>query len=345
MNGHFSPSPTQSLLEASERIKTRFEERHGHVPEAKVPQDHSDPSASVLPNPDLLKILTSEIGIPQRQAIDALKATHNAGVEQALEHIWSQSQEATPMESEPTPISMEPQTSAYDYPKTIEEALKTGFIEGLGHVSTTPAAHQHETENETSAVISSEEKTLEQRQQEMLEKIRVIAEAKKAKEIEEQREAEKKRIHEGKNYAQVKREIKDQERRKEIEQAKKERQEQREYLKKMKEQVQREREMRSHQSIHVQQVPAPVVSIPAPVVAPAPLISDSCRVQIRHAKGAIQKEFSASASLSEVKRWITQELGTRNPVLMTTMPRKEVSPDGASLQELGFVPAVSLVLR
>ncbi|KAL0233076.1 hypothetical protein GEMRC1_011823 [Eukaryota sp. GEM-RC1] len=339
----FKPSSSDTLKDAASAIRHRYEQQHGPVSASSSPIDPS-PSNTCLPDPALLKILTEEIGIPQAQAITALTATKNQSVDAALEHIWSQSQ---PPVEEPI-ITSPQQQQSYSYPSSIDHALKSGFIEGLGEVSTTPFQKQEENteekmeeqpKEEGEQPMEEDEDSFEKRRQATLEKMKQVSELKRQKEKEEQLFAEKNRINEAKSYAQLRRQIKDQERKKDLDEARKEREERRRYLKEMKDKVKMDQEMRKkeHTTTPLEHT-TPTQATPPP----APMVTDTCRVQIRYAGKAFRAEFKASDPLSTVRHWAHRETGNNRIKLMNMMPRREVVEDSKTLEELGFTPSVSL---
>ncbi|KAL0211297.1 hypothetical protein P9112_009595 [Eukaryota sp. TZLM1-RC] len=368
---HFQKPTTEGLRSSAEYLKQTFIQRHGDLrPPSPVTQQ-------TLPDQALLKTLVHEIGIPERQAKEALIATSNVSVDAALEHIWSQSQQQEP--PEPAPQEQLPHVKDYSYGTTIEEALKQGYIEGIGEISTTPGhveplgrptqhsqsvpmeeAHssrdesgemEHGLDRPTQEMEGEvAEKTQEEKKAEMLAKMKRISDQKKQKEKEEQRLREKQRREEGKSYAELKREIKEKERKKAMEEKMRERREQREYLAKVKEQVRLEKEARARESLPASskvQGKSPAGGLPtsAPVQAnpPGPMSkTDKCRVQVRIGGKPYQNEFSANATFREVKQWVRSQVG-KDVRLMTMMPRKEVTEENRTLEDLGFVPAIALM--
>ncbi|XP_018007412.1 UBX domain-containing protein 1 isoform X2 [Hyalella azteca] len=209
---------------------------------------------------------------------------------------------------------------------------------------------------------STEEKaplTEEQKKQKLLEleeKMKARRKAKAEEEAREEREREKKRIEMGKNVAEHRRKLEEDEIRKLAEEKRREKLEDKLARQRVKEQIEADKEAR-RQKLAAATGAAPVVAAAAPPPAAAPPAApkksyDETRIQFRLPSGPpVVQTFKAKEPLSAVKLWVTINHPCPDPSLTvslsTTFPRQVFSEDQMvqPLESLGLVPSSVLMVQ
>lgn len=184
------------------------------------------------------------------------------------------------------------------------------------------------------------------------EKLKLKRLEREAKELEEKLEREKLRIKSGKDMAEARRKIEEDEMKKIVAQRKREKEEERLLREKVKAQIEADRQARKLKDSKE----AGIVLPPTPVVAPslptgtktAPKDYTHTRIQIRMTDGSsVVESFDVKEQLAAVRLFVQMKQGPTIPFsLMTNFPKRVFTEEDFEkpLEVLGLVPSAVLIV-
>ncbi|XP_076068636.1 UBX domain-containing protein 1 isoform X3 [Oratosquilla oratoria] len=325
-----------------------------------------------------------EMGFPQKRAEKALAIT-GGSIEQAMEWLLAHSddpgvdEETTQATGEVSEGSIkaeektrvdggqesEDKTEAGGSEEQQEETAKSIRCDDCGKLFNTPeevefhatkSGHSNFSESiEEKKPLSDEEK--KEKVKELEEKLKARRQEKHEQEVSELRERERKRIQIGKEMAEAKRRMQEDEMKRIAEERRRDKLEDKLARQRVKEQIEKDREARKEKfgggAAAAAVVPKPqIAQVPVQQAAAPKKDYSTTRLQIRLPTGPPQvQEFKAKEPLSAVRLWVS--LNRKDGVgadaeftLSTTFPRRIFSEDDMEkpLDVLNLVPSAVLIV-
>lgn len=311
-------------------------------PDAIIPNSgrpKTAPQQDTLPLEHFLVGLM-DMGFPVGQAQQALIATNNAGLDQAVEWIFAHPESATAV-----PQTADRQNADLTLTDTVKSDTDTEM---------TDAKPDEATEgNETPAAESKPELSWEEREAAMQEKIKAAREARKLKEEQDEHERELNRIKGAAATAVTKRQLEERKRKDEIAAAKRKRAEEKRHKAEIRAKIQAAKEERMRK--------AGLVTVLAPAKEPSAKKKeepvkpptkkkhyDTCALALRLPSGeTVKQDFKPTDTLQDVHDFLrSTKCQTGNFSLCTNFPRKSYTGADLSitLQEADLVPRAALTV-
>merc|ERR1712137_242477 len=260
------------------------------------------PSEDVLPMEHLLVGLM-DMGFSVGQAQQALIATNNASIDQAIEWIFAHPE------------------SANAVPQTVESSKADLSLEKKpGDGSPAPATEEQP---------SKPEKSWEEREQAMKERLAAAREARKKQEEEEEQQREINRIKNAAASAQTKRSLEEQKRKDEIAAAKRKRLEEKRQKAEIRAKIQAAKEERKAAPVETKK-------------------HTTCSLKIRLPSGkTVEQDFKPSDTLYDVYKFLqTSHAQAGNFSICTNYPRKAFTGEAlkTTLQDAELVPRAAVTV-
>ncbi|KAG4066019.1 hypothetical protein HA402_001266 [Bradysia odoriphaga] len=305
-----------------------------------------------------------DMGFPKDRAEWALSMTSNKGVEAAMEFLLSHTDEAIPPANSSETLVLKPTTDESGEGGTSAEGLvaksyKCNECDRLFKDEMEIQFHASKSGHSDFAESTEEKKPLtEEQKKEQLAKLEEKLKQKRLerenREKQDDLEREKYRIKSGKDMAEARRKMEEQEMIKIVEQRKREKQEEKMARERVKAQIESDKAARRAKLAADMGQPAPQ----SPVAAPAPTATATpptktadythTRIQIRNQDGSTLTEtFEVKESLAAIRLFIQLKQGADTPFnLMTTFPRRVFTEEDYDkpLYLLGLVPSAVLIV-
>jgi len=316
----------------------------GPPPDAIVPNSGRPAGEPAAPQQDTLPLEhflvgLMDMGFPVGQAQQALLATNNAGLDQAVEWIFAhpESADAVPQTANRPTADLTLGSGSNDTPMT----------------EATDSDNQGEESNSTPTSEPKVELSWEEREKQVQEKLRLAREARKLKEEQDEQEREINRIKGAASSAATKRVLEERKRKDELAAAKKKRLEEKRHKAEIRKKIQDAKEERMKKAGLITVI-APTTESPKkkePVAPVAPVSTKeytSCALAIRLPSGeTVKHEFKPTDTLQDVYNYLRDtKCQTGEFSICTNYPRKSYRGDALliSLKDADLLPRAALTV-